>query len=156
MEKGFDRNRPDKLRYVILTTGSRIYDTVEEEERIITALKPYVGSDVVLIHGACHLGGADLLCQQFGEFNDWQVIGMPAEDFGPWPACGPLRNSAMVVRTKLIGGQEKRAMRCEAFPRPDSKGTFDCAWKADHAGILTTFHPKESSTWRKQTRHVSA
>jgi len=138
-EKDLDKPK-EKLRFVILVTGSRDYGTPEEEDLIIKTLKPYVGSDVILIHGACHLGGADKLCAEFAEFYGWKVIAMPAKDYGKWPECGPNRNTAMVVKTLEIGGLEKRAMRCHAFPRLVSVGTVDCSTKAERAGILTSIH----------------
>ena len=72
--------------------------------------------------------------------NGWcQLIGLmpeifPASAYGPWPQCGPIRNSAMVARCVELRDQGWDVV-CLAFPGPDSRGTWDCVNKAKRAGI---------------------
>jgi len=121
----------------ILITGSRHWT---DEQTIVWALQSAHArlgypSNAVLVHGACHLGGADIIAA-----NTWARRGLPVE---PHPAerdatgrlLGPDRNALMVN----LG-----ADLCLAFPLPDSRGTRNCMRLARAAGIpVWTFDPME-------------
>ncbi|MEU4967816.1 SLOG family protein [Streptomyces smyrnaeus] len=100
------------------------------------------GRRLVVIHGSCR-SGADhhahtwlMTANQFVKSIDEESY--PAEDFGSWPQCGPIRNAHMVN----LG-----ADHCDAFmapctrrrcrrPQPhNTHGTSDCANRAEAAGI---------------------
>jgi hypothetical protein len=83
---------------------------------------------VTIVHGACHLGGADAYAQQWADDRGMATEQHPAAQFGTWPKCGPKRNAHMVS----LG-----ADLCLAFPGTRSRGTWDCARKAKAAGIPT-------------------
>jgi hypothetical protein len=61
-------------------------------------------------------------------YDGFKLDPHPAEKFGRWPGCGPLRNSHMVALGAHV---------CLAFPCRKSKGTVDCMTKAWKAGIPT-------------------
>ncbi len=131
----------------VLVTGSRHADD-SHRAGIRLALNHHVaqlgGSDgrpVVIVQGECPKGGADLYAQmwaveRWADGFDIKAESHPAEAFGPWPACGPLRNSHMVG----LG-----AHLCLAFPlagiRARSRGTWDTIEKAIAAGITTYIYP---------------
>lgn len=71
----------------------------------------------------------------------------PTESFGPWPACGPIRNSHMVS----LGADECLAFvgkctsdRCQRKTPHGSHGASDCASKAAKTGITV----KRWDLWR--------
>lgn len=80
---------------------------------------------IVVVHGKC--GGVDFFADRWANRQpNVTPEPHPAEDFGPWPACGPIRNSYMVS----LG-----ADLCLAMPTRRSKGTWGCAREAAEAGI---------------------
>jgi hypothetical protein len=81
---------------------------------------------ITVVHGACHLGGADAYVQQWADDRGAVVERYPAADFGSWPECGPKRNQHMV---------DLGADLCLAFPGVRSRGTWDCVRRAKRAGI---------------------
>jgi hypothetical protein len=89
-----------------------------------------------LFHGACHLGGADLHADEWAETNPHVAVRrFPAADYGPWPACGPIRNQHMVETAAVTYGRDN-VYGC-AFPRGVSKGTYGAielmdTYKIDH------------------------
>ena len=112
----------------ILVTGSRYWTDVDTIGRALFAwcrILSADGSDVVLVHGACHLGGADIIARDI-----WLGKGFTDE---PHPAerrdgrlLGPERNQRMV---------DLGADVCLAFPLPGSRGTRDCMKRAEKARI---------------------
>lgn len=115
----------------ILVTGSRDWTDRDTIARALFAAwldldRPV---DAVLVHGACHLGGADTIAAEI-----WAKQGYPVD---PHPAkrdpvtgriLGPQRNAQMVA----LG-----ADLCLAFPLPSSRGTRNCIRLAREAGIPT-------------------
>lgn len=112
----------------ILVTGSRHWTDIATINgalhRTYLALS-HDGSDVVLVHGECHLGGADIIARDI-----WRAVGLRDE---PHPAeivngraLGPQRNQRMV---------DLGADVCLAFPLLGSRGTYDCMRRARDAGI---------------------
>jgi hypothetical protein len=131
--------------YRILVTGSRAWADEKLVTRPLTALlaaSNFLGDTLTVVHGACRTG-ADAHADGWAEWHRArgaliEVERHRAEDFGPWPACGPIRNRHMVS----LG-----ADACLAFispcakatcrkPRPHgSHGATGCADLAEAAGI---------------------
>ena len=109
----------------ILVTGSRDWTDRELLERHL--LLQSAGKGTVLVHGACPTG-ADRLADEITYSWPWTVERHPAEWYMHGKAAGPLRNQAMV---------DLGADVCIAFLLPGSRGTVDCAARAEAAGIRT-------------------
>ena len=113
----------------ILVTGSRHWTDAAAIRRALLAVWTFPllrHPETVLVHGACHLGGADILARDL-----WLSWGLRDE---PHPAgrdsrgrlLGPARNQRMV---------DLGADVCLAFPLRGSRGTYDCIRRAEAAGI---------------------
>jgi len=103
--------------YVVLVTGSRDWT---DEACIREALQKVVMPDraMVLVHGACHLGGADMIADGIARELGWTVHPYPA-DWEKWgKAAGPIRNNTMV--------KHARPHVVLAFPKAGSRGTTHC------------------------------
>ena len=87
----------------ILVTGGRHYDDRTEVRRVLNLIHHSVGISCV-IHGACHLGGADMLAQYWADDNKVHQYPVPVRSHqdGIWPAAGPRRNSRMLVEAAPI------------------------------------------------------
>jgi len=93
--------------------------------------------DLTVVHGACcdrrgRLRGADRWADGWCALAikaglNVKVERYPAALFGPWPACGPLRNRHMV---------ELGADLVLAYPLGESRGTRGCMKLATEAGII--------------------
>ena len=127
--------------YRLLVTGSRDW---QDRDRIWMELGNSVGvvdidREIVIVHGHCPRG-ADALADEWGCKYGATIERHRAEDFGPWPACGPFRNKHMVslgadLCLAFIGPCTRP--RCR---RPDphpSHGASHCAHLAEQAGIPT-------------------
>lgn len=105
---------------------------------------------LVLVHGDCHLGGADKEADSWGrsmklrgyavEVEPHPAQHHPTQNFGPWPGAGPKRNTYVVG----LGADACVALiyACDSIycrrPSPHgSHGATDCADKAEAAGIPT-------------------
>jgi hypothetical protein len=142
--------------YRILITGSRDSRDPRPVHRALdirlAALLP--GQHLVIVHGACQdrrgrLRGVDAYAdawarraQRAGHPVD--IEPHPAEDFGPWPACGPRRNQHMVN----CGADEALAFigpctssRCRRTDPHGSHGATGCADMAQAAGITVRRWP---------------
>lgn len=110
-------------------TGSRLWTDTSLIEVVLesvlrqSGLKP---EEITVVHGNCHLGGADIIAsvaaEQLGMIPEPHDANF--EELGP--KAGPLRNQEMV---------DLGADLCLAFPLPGSRGTADCMKRADQAGI---------------------
>lgn len=89
----------------ILVFGSRDWTDVGFLECALDYLHMVRGI-TCLIHGACHLGGADIMA------GDWaKMMCIPVEEYpvdtardGPWPGAGPIRNARMLADSNPEGG----------------------------------------------------
>jgi len=124
-----------RASYRVLVTGSRHATGAEHGEVIRECILEAIGhipvgemDRVVLVHGDAP--GVDLIAADVVSRLAYPIKVEPhnARKFGPWPSCGPIRNSHMVSLGADI---------CLAFPQPGSTGTWDCARKAADAGIPT-------------------
>lgn len=110
----------------ILITGSREWDDRPVIERAILSACDDLGTaNVVVVHGECVKGGADILADEIATSLGMKTEPIPA-DWSLGKKAGPLRNQAMV---------DLGADVCLAFPMPSSRGTFDCMARARAAGI---------------------
>jgi hypothetical protein len=105
----------------LLVTGGRDFTDRALLDRTLDGIHRKHAIEV-LIHGACHLGGADTLADEWAADRGVPVEPFPVvADDGPWPDAGPRRNHRM-----LVNG---RPTHCVAFPTPKSKGTWDMVKK---------------------------
>ncbi len=123
------------MTYRILVTGER--DLTDEKlvhDTLAALLKRLNTSDVVVVHGDCPTG-ADSFAQSFCDKNGVPFERYPAEQFGSWPQCGPIRNGHMVSLGADI---------CLSFwsGKVEKSGTFNCLRKAVQAGIRVYLIPR--------------
>lgn len=86
---------------------------------------------VIVRHGQCPYGGADLWADRWAVEHGHLADRHPADKFGKdMRIAGPLRNTWMVENGP-------RPDICLAFPGPTSAGTWDCVRKAVRKGIET-------------------
>lgn len=112
----------------ILVTGSRRWTDRDAVRDAILEAWTSLGEDrdTVLVHGACPRG-ADKIADEFWDgYLGYPVERHPAEWTRYGRAAGPLRNQQMV---------DLGADVCLAFLMPGSRGTADCARRAERAGI---------------------
>lgn len=129
--------------YRVLVTGSRDWTDAETIRRNLIGVTGHLDAlrRVVVIDGACPKGGADDIAHKEAKSLGWGTERYPAEDFGSWPFCGPLRNAHMVS----LGADV-----CLAFPGPNSSGTWDCVKKANAAGIRVIIVPPRPNQAKEQ------
>lgn len=120
-------------RIRILVTGSREVDGAAEiivRNVLDDAHKFCRPWPILIVHGAGR--GVDTIAGFWAgalgvpterHRADWEVYGK---------AAGPERNAEMVALGAHI---------CLAFPRPSSRGTWDCIRRAADAGIQVRIHP---------------
>lgn len=109
----------------ILVCGSRHYANRGHVYAVLDAL--HVATPVtLLIHGACQLGGADHLAEDWAKSRCVPYLGVPA-DKTRWPQAGPERNAKML---------RYRPHRLVAFP--GQTGTANMITLARRAGIPIT------------------
>lgn len=113
----------------ILITGSRHWNDEPTIKRALMDAIWDLGTlpvNITVVHGACHLGGADTIAAEIAEGFGMKVEAHPAERGPRGEVLGPKRNAHMVS----LG-----ADLCLAFPDAKSRGTIDCMRKAANAGI---------------------
>jgi hypothetical protein len=133
--------------YRVLVTGSRDWTDEHRVSKPLTALLAttnFLGETLTLIHGACP-SGADAMANAWAEWHLQrgalvEIERHRPEDFGPWPACGPIRNRHMVnlgadCCLAFIGPCTSR--RCSRPESHGSHGATGCADLAEAAGIPT-------------------
>jgi hypothetical protein len=131
--------------YRILVTGSRDWPDEEFIRHQLTRAWLTVEGPFVVVHGACPTGADDVASDwvanmQEAEMGDVREEPHRAEDFGPWPACGPFRNKHMVslgadACLAFIGPCTRP--RCRRTDPHPSHGASHCAHLAEKAGIPT-------------------
>lgn len=99
-------------------------------------MTPCAGRALVVVHGAAR--GADAMADQWARKNSATVERHRAEQFGPWPQCGPIRNRHMVnlgadICLAFIG--PCTSSRCRRPGPHPSHGASGCADLAEQAGI---------------------
>lgn len=117
----------------VVVTGSREWEYKKFVWMVLNTVYVKRGP-FILYHGFCHLGGADLHADEWAETNPQvKVRRFPASDYGPWPACGPIRNRAMVETAYRTYGRDN--VYGVAFPRGESRGTRSAIAVMDAYGI---------------------
>jgi hypothetical protein len=136
--------------YRVLVTGSRdLNEPLLVREQLGGCLETAasLGRLLVVVHGHCP-DGPDSFADDWAhemkhhgfavDFERHPPQNHPTQNFGPWPRCGPIRNSYMVS----LGADECLAFigpctspRCQRKMLHGSHGASDCASKADRAGI---------------------
>jgi len=133
--------------YRVLVTGSRDWHdraAIDDTLTALAAANTFHNRPTVIVHGACPTG-ADSIADDWARWHARrnpliEFERHPAETFGPWPACGPIRNKHMVslgadACYAFIGCcTSPRCRRPEAHP---SHGASGCAELAEQAGIPT-------------------
>jgi hypothetical protein len=119
---------PDPVKsrgQVVIVTGSRDWT---DKEAIRIRLNKYPRGTIVL-HGAA--SGADQIAERIAREMNMQPVRHPYfSDLGK--AGGPARNALLVA---LGGAYQAHGYEVvvEAFPLPQSRGTWDCVRRADEA-----------------------
>lgn len=122
----------------ILVTGSRtatpeqsgyVWEILDRVSGPALAL----GRPVTVVQGECPYGGVDLAARKWADETSG-VTGEPhpADWDRHGKAAGMIRNAEMVTAGASV---------CLAFPRPASRGTWDCIRKAADAGIIVRIYP---------------
>lgn len=127
--------------YRLLTAGSRNWT---DKQTVWDALAPIAralpaGQDLVLVHGGCPTG-ADAICDEWARSFGAVIERHRAEDFGPWPRCGPIRNRHMVslgADACLAFISPCTSSRCRRTDPHGSHSATNCADLAEKAGIPT-------------------
>lgn len=115
----------------LLITGGRSYADRARLERVLDAVHRKHAIET-LIHGACHLGGADILADGWAADRGVPRAAFPVEAIdGPWPGAGPARNARM-----LAAGQPTH---CIAFP--GGSGTRNMVT------LFNVYAGKEANAW---------
>src|SRR5688500_7399572 len=112
----------------LLVCGGRFFKSREAVARALDRVRlEYEHDDVVLVSGACHLGGADKLAEDYAHEHGWTVEAYPVDHRvdGLWPGAGPRRNGRM-----LRNGRPDLVV---AFP--GGRGTADMIRQAEAAGV---------------------
>lgn len=115
--------------YRLLITASRTWDDVATLRAVLDGYADRYGARLVVVHGHCPDGGDAIADAWYVERYGREPERHPADWSLHGRAAGPIRNSAMV---------STRPDECLAFLRDGSRGTADCAGKAERAGIPTT------------------
>lgn len=119
--------------FVVIVTGWRGASVKRHGQVISEALEEFRNMDrrgyskVVLRHGKCKYGGADLVADGIARQWGWEIDAMPAEELNG-RILGPERNRSMCAK-------QPRADVVVAFPGPGSTGTWNCLHWAQRYGI---------------------
>lgn len=111
----------------LLVTGSRHWTDREKIRRWLTTLESTCSDDEKreLCHGAAP--GADTIAAEEAFKLGFMVVPFPAKWAEYGNKAGPLRNEEMLA--------EFKPTFCLAFPRDDSKGTWDMVRRVQAAGV---------------------
>jgi hypothetical protein len=125
--------------YRILITGSRDWRHTDTfNQALAEAVRPVPAhQELIIVHGLCPTG-ADRMADNWARIYGATREGHRAEDFGPWPRCGPIRNRHMVslgadLALAFIG--PCTSLRCRRTDPHPSHGASGCADLAERAGI---------------------
>jgi len=132
--------------YRLLLTGTRTTwaddnDLIEQALSGAYAAANVRPADFVVVHGACPTG-ADRTGARWAKRVGLADEPHPA-DWETGPGAGPRRNTLMASMDADL---------CVAFPRPDSRGTWNCIKAAADHGIPVHIHPLPLAEPRKVTR----
>lgn len=107
---------------VVIITGSQDWtDEVAIERR----LRKYP-KGTILIHGDAR--GADTIAARVGRKMGFQVLAIPY--FGDLKSAGGHARNELLVEQGMLFRKFKYRVTVEAFPLPQSRGTWDCVEQA--------------------------
>jgi len=88
-------SEPQVQPWRVLVTGSREW----VDRGLVAAELALLPPGSTVFHGACHLGGADLVAGEVAKGLGLLVRPVPVDHAldGPWPAAGPRRNQRMLA-----------------------------------------------------------
>lgn len=128
----------------VAVTGGRDFDDFKAKAIIWGTLDAIHAQKEItlLIHGACHLGGADITAENWAKEREVPYFGMPAKfkTGSKGKVEGPLRNHRMLDTTKpdvLI-----------AFP--GGSGTAGCAEYATRTGLKVFYVENDGAVIEKK------
>ena len=107
---------------VVIVTGSRNW---ADESAIERRLRRYP-KGTILIHGDAR--GADTIAARVGRKMGFQVLAIPY--FGDLKKLGGHERNTLLVNLGVTFRTSKYRVSVEAFPMPDSRGTWDCVEQA--------------------------
>lgn len=81
----------------ILVCGDRFWSDIELIAEVIATYS----SDTILVHGACHLGGADIIAGEVAKQLGFEVREYPADWKTYGKKAGPIRNLEMLKKEHL-------------------------------------------------------
>lgn len=117
----------------IVVTGGRDYNDREFVFAVLDSL--HIKDEITLLaHGACHLGGADILAEDWAKSREVPYFGMPAKfKSGTGKIEGPLRNARMLdtIKPEMV----------VAFP--GGVGTTSCINEARKRDITVLEYSRE-------------
>lgn len=112
----------------VVVTGGRDYTDTDWIDAVLLTVKATVervqGTTMQLAHGACPTG-VDMLADRWARREDVVTVPYPAEAYGAWPSCGPIRNKAML--------DDQQPHLVVAFP--GGRGTQHCVAQARERGL---------------------
>lgn len=113
----------------VVVTGGRKYDAQSVVWGALTAVDDEFGIDL-LGHGACHLGGADILAENWAKYYQVPYLGIPAKWRKYGRSAGMKRNGRMLdlIKPELV----------LAFP--GGTGTLGCIKEAEKRKIKVERH----------------
>lgn len=65
--------------FVWLVCGGRFYGNRELVYSTLDGLTMLFGRDIMVMHGACHHGGADILAEDWAKSREMLYVGVPAQ-----------------------------------------------------------------------------
>jgi hypothetical protein len=85
--------------FTVLVCGGRHYKDADHVDEVLTRIVPLFATpkEILLVDGACHLGGADQLAHNWASRYRLMTKRYPVDVRidGPWPAAGVNRNKRM-------------------------------------------------------------
>jgi hypothetical protein len=116
----------------VIVTGSHSLYPRDHALKIVAELmvRAFPG-DLRIVHGCCPSNGlrnVDFAFDEAAMELGVEVEQFHPEQYGPWPGCGPKRNSHMVRCGADLGIAYHNELE-------NSRGSLDCAWKMVAAGI---------------------
>lgn len=86
---------------IVLVCGGREYNNRKKVYEILdNVLLDNINADLLLIHGACHKGGADILAEDWAKSRQVDYVGIPAKWKKYGKSAGYRRNESMLHRWK--------------------------------------------------------
>lgn len=120
----------------VIVCGARDW----KDRRLIREWLAKLPPGSVVVHGACHLGGADIIAGEEARSLGFEVREYPVDHAvdGPWPGAGPRRNQRML---DAEAPDAVLAFSWVAKGAGITSGTADMVSRALSAGVRSTIIP---------------